>query len=576
MRAVENLSLYAQEGPEREAGTLEVYATEEEYKNSENYREGIEFEPDMSVMRAQVYAENYDKRKERERILAAGDENGPWWYGAMGFGGGLIGSLPDPINLIPFGGGAVTGARLAGMTGKQLLSSSMKKGAIEGAAGNFAASLYAAYDLNPKGEDIGAQEVLTDTMFGAVAGPMFHGVGAFLGRARTRKNIREDMSLVLKSLDEDSPLRAQFSETLDSMQSGDVSAYASGGRVLELLNEDNVVRALREASSPAERMEIARAMELAVADLVDEVPIDVASVMEGAPTLKRIQYQALVDALESGEFTDIDFGTLRPDYKAALNEFRTEEGVMLMEGDNLVIPANVVRKLHNKRMLKDGYSADGIARILLDVFHRDSDFASKTKHPTVRAVVSLRRELADLGFIGVNEKTGETVIKGALKVEKDSLTRKLSLNENHLEGRGRTPHTVDGETPPPAAPRLSALQDGESTTPNISDAERSVNAAGDPRVFRVAESQNIDWRTEMPPDHPPVPEKAELDAAAREGAVDPDGISPEEAELGILADEGKLRPEDIAAIRNLEEDKARLDSEEDASLAIAECVMRVK
>lgn len=184
----------------------------------------------------------------------------------------------------------------------------------------------------------------------------------------------------------------------------------------------------------------------------------------------RLRVEALAHALEFGSYTDVDFGPLRPDYRAALNAIRTEEGVPLIEGDSLIIPARVARKLYEKRILQEGMSADRLAELLLAVFHGDADFASGTRFPHIQALVRLRGDMADVGFISVNPATGETVVKSLYPEKKDRLGKSLS-SKNVQEGR-TIPHTVDGEASPPlAAARLSALQD----TKMIYDAAAPVN-----------------------------------------------------------------------------------------------------
>lgn len=580
VRFFESGDIMRQEAEERESGTLRTFANEEDFKNSEHYREGMKFEPGMTDVRARIYAENYDQRRRWERIIQAGDENGPWWYSVAGFGAGVIGSLPDPINLVPFGGGAVTGARLAGMTTRQLLARSARVGMVEGAAGNFVSSGYAAWDLNRKGEDMGAQDVLVDTLFGAIAGPVFHGGGALLSRAAARSKMTNSMDLLNSFLPEDSPVFEANAQTLNAMRQGDAGAFVEASGLLTTLEERGIIDGLRRATGPEDRLELSRALEVALMDLSEGRPVDVSPVLEGSGTIGRAQVNALVAALERGEFTDLNFGKLRPDLKTALNEIRTAEGVPLIEGDDLILPANVVKKLYEERMLKNKYSADEVAEVLLNAFHRDADFAASTKYPQNQAVVSLRRKLADFGLISVNETTGETVIKGGFKTEKDSLARKLS-RKNVPEGRG-IPHTVDGEASPPlAAPRLSALQDeinirhegsdvnalekGGGNSPPDGDGDGSL--PGMRRVARVDEITALpDWRTERP-DTPPPLEPASL--------ADEGGLGPEEAQVRAMMEEGRLNGEDMERMSALNDEAARLDSLEEAALSVTECVMRV-
>ena len=74
--------------------------TEDGYKDSEHYREGLKWFDGMSLGQAEVMAESYD----REQYYSQLTQNVDFLSGkgvAM-FGGILAGSLPDPLNYIPF------------------------------------------------------------------------------------------------------------------------------------------------------------------------------------------------------------------------------------------------------------------------------------------------------------------------------------------------------------------------------------------------------------------------------------------------------------------------------------------
>ena len=72
--------------------------SEEEFKNSEYYREGLVYPQEgISEGAAIVIAESYDERESRKQILSRG--KGGFGMGAAKFGVGIIGSFFDPLNV---------------------------------------------------------------------------------------------------------------------------------------------------------------------------------------------------------------------------------------------------------------------------------------------------------------------------------------------------------------------------------------------------------------------------------------------------------------------------------------------
>ncbi|EPR42731.1 hypothetical protein dsx2_2648 [Desulfovibrio sp. X2] len=132
--------------------------SEEQWKASEWYREGIPFTPKMTPVRAQLMAEDFDDRRYRDSLVQR--YRGGAIGQVLGFGATLLGNLPDPVNFIGLGeikaGESLwRGARLA---------------AGEAALGTAAADAVVLPDLHSRGEDVGWQDAATDIMFGAALG----------------------------------------------------------------------------------------------------------------------------------------------------------------------------------------------------------------------------------------------------------------------------------------------------------------------------------------------------------------------------------------------------------------------
>lgn len=157
----------------KEAGAPHAHAlTERDWKASPWYRKEIPFRPDMTPTRARIMAENFDERRRRDRLIAAGSKAYDGWGDmALGFGASLLGALPDPVNVIPFGGG-LKAARTAGSLGKAVLAGA-RAGAVEGAAATALADAVVLPDLASRGEDVGFADLALDVLAGGVLGSVF-------------------------------------------------------------------------------------------------------------------------------------------------------------------------------------------------------------------------------------------------------------------------------------------------------------------------------------------------------------------------------------------------------------------
>ena len=66
--------------------------SEEDWRKSEHYREGIEFDPRMTPVRARILAEDFDKRRYRDQLV----ERAPDGYAMLGFGARRWATSPTP------------------------------------------------------------------------------------------------------------------------------------------------------------------------------------------------------------------------------------------------------------------------------------------------------------------------------------------------------------------------------------------------------------------------------------------------------------------------------------------------
>lgn len=182
----------------------------------------------------------------------------------------------------------------------------------------------------------------------------------------------------------------------------------------------------------------------------------------------------LISSLNEQNFTDISFGKLSDTKKAELNKIRTNEGVGLIQNNQLVIPSNVVKHLYERRVLVDGAKADDVAKLLIDVFHSDESVADKSQHPHIQALIRLKKDISKLGFISIDPSTGNTVVKSGYPKNTNAVLENYENAKAVWDGRG-VPSSVHGNESMVAAP-LSALPNSNDNIAQIEDAVNPFKA----------------------------------------------------------------------------------------------------
>ncbi len=282
--------------------------TETDWKASPWYRKEISFRPDMTETRARIMAENFDRRRYREQILARGGEiyNGAGDM-ALGFGAALLGSLPDPINFLPLGGG-MAAARGAGTVGRALLTGA-KTGAVEGVASTALVDALVLPDLASRGEDVGFTDLALDTLAGGVLGSVFGAAGGLLARRAALRAGTADAASVRPA--EATP--AQEPTPFDVSPDGGLMARA--GTAGAARNADNDL--LRQGWTAGDRRAVADAVVLGMEALSDGRPADVSAVLRDSKTLERARREALSPVVVRSEDLGVPEGAGLPEYIAA-------------------------------------------------------------------------------------------------------------------------------------------------------------------------------------------------------------------------------------------------------------------
>ena len=111
-----------------------VYSTEDQWESSEFFREGLEYDQDMTEGQARLLAERHDQNRRYEDLMSRTSFGGA----ALGIGGYLVGSIPDPINFIPWLGLVKKGKQVQALINATTRGKRALRGVIEGAGGAIA------------------------------------------------------------------------------------------------------------------------------------------------------------------------------------------------------------------------------------------------------------------------------------------------------------------------------------------------------------------------------------------------------------------------------------------------------
>ncbi|MCM0018906.1 MAG: hypothetical protein NBV67_02835 [Tagaea sp.] len=165
----------------RRGAPREAPLTAEEWRASPHFRESIPFDERITPTRARALAETFDANAYRRWII---DQRGAGIAeGTAGFVAGIVGSIPDPINFIPFAGPAFRAAQVArfGTIGGRAVV-----GAGEAALGTALAQPFLVTSRRQFGDDVTLADAMMDIALSAFAGAAIGGAAGVWTRATTR------------------------------------------------------------------------------------------------------------------------------------------------------------------------------------------------------------------------------------------------------------------------------------------------------------------------------------------------------------------------------------------------------
>lgn len=186
------------------------------------------------------------------------------------------------------------------------------------------------------------------------------------------------------------------------------------------------------------------------------------------------------------EFRDVKFGKIDNSRLSDINDLRNLEDVAIIENGHVVVPAETVKHLYNKRIVSDGYDPKDVADVL-NLQYMGKEVLLPSEYPTLQGLINPQKDVANVGIVGKHrDNKGVFVKTGYKKSIRD-------VNENNfpdavtLDGR-RSPSygSVENSTP---ATRLSERQ---GISDNVSNSTNKVNSLSqllsDKESFRALKS----------------------------------------------------------------------------------------
>lgn len=485
------------------------YMSEADWQKSEHYRKGIKWEETMTPVRAGIYAEEFDKRRQRESIMERG---GGGARSVLGFGAGIIGSLPDPINFIPFGG-AVRGGSTMARVGAAV---------FEGAAGTALANAVVMPNRAKYGKDYELADYISDVFFGAAVGGLFGYGGAKLHDAQVTKLRRQSDALTRQKIAE--------------------AAYKS----IDDLNNDRPV----DVSNILKEVEdLGRGYDRVLADPVGEAdeilatlePEDLEKILvERGPSMFNEDGNLVVKHKKfAREYKSRGWGLVKIIWRHGEESGKHPE-LRVRKEDILSLP-HVVREFE-PTIEKNGKQLNWV------IPRGDgTDFVFVAKHRK-----------------GQKDKTLVTAFIDGTKSRTPSKKREAS-RVSHMMAYRKGRQTPDGDTPDGTLKFISD-QGREASASERSVLNKEI----------TTDSHKVNLKTEtVDPIKPLEAPDYKADAFETMGIDARSGKSQEEIELDRLIAEGRVSEEDMLELDSAKDLEAKVADMEEAGLGVVECVLGV-
>jgi len=212
---------------------------EEEWRASKEYRPGLEYQDGMTDQSAKLLAERYDNNQNTQFLMERSGVLG--WFGYVG--GTIMGAVPDPVNLIPFG--AVLKGRYLlklGKAAKAMHRTANKHtekalgriamGGFEGGLGAATLQPGIAYERGRYQEEWDVKSGALDVLAGIGAGMFFTGAIEGGKRVLSRRRLEIDGDVldsdasVTTRADTEPPIRESIMDEMNPSESAAATRQA--------------------------------------------------------------------------------------------------------------------------------------------------------------------------------------------------------------------------------------------------------------------------------------------------------------------------------------------------------------
>lgn len=506
--------------------------SEEEFK-AKGFDKGgrIDWTPDTTLERAEIEADILERRDYESQILNA--SNSGVIRSAVGFGAALIGSLPDPVNLIPVVGpvakGATLGARVA-------------RGAAEGFIGSAIGTAIVSPIAADKGEDISFSDIALDLTFGSLIGA---GVGTASGLFHNRR---------VKSMSGD---KDQLRKALVDSGMDEASALSKADQTINVLADvaerSELSMNLRKNLSGLDRINAGRLMDKTISALINGESIDIGSWAKelgaqqlinkaSAITSKHLSTQASPQRILSQQNQTVQPG--KTDYPSVT--VISKNGVTTKPTDFL----SFSKKKYNKNKqhsidveIKDGY---GITSVRIE--------DSRMRNDVIASVPKIMRDFEPV----INSQDGK------MWVSNIDRNKQLIIYDEVVDGKQMITAQLNLDNPLPVS---RSLVGGKSVESPVQDASSiKVSSVDGQQINTTMDQQNFSVPSK-PPTVDFMSEKIDLPNVdkAVESSID--------FEFNSLVNEGKITNDELIELRTIDEEIASINKLEEATLTSLECIV---
>lgn len=141
----------------------------------------------------------------------------------------------------------------------------------------------------------------------------------------------------------------------------------------------------------------------------------------------KLGKRSIENQLRTGNFKDTYFGKISNNKLNELNKIRGIENVARLENGKLVIPENVMKHFHERRVMNNKMDPREVSTMLEKAFFAPNSVAGRGNYPHIQSLIDMESHPMNVGFVGKHSSTGQTIVKGGYQKSQKGL-EKAKLN----------------------------------------------------------------------------------------------------------------------------------------------------